>query len=95
MSCNFYRDSDFTTHVVFGCDEEMRESIAARIENSEEAFSHPLLMIGILAEIERERHLSLVRDQVHSLLQRVYTLSNQEKISESSVLGSDNYSVDS
>lgn len=94
-SCTFHRDHGFTTSIVFGCDEEMRESIAARIENSEEASTHPLLILGILAEVERERHLELVRKQVHALLQRVYNLSNQEQISQSSVLGAEHYSVDS
>lgn len=51
--------------------------------------------MGIIAEIERERHLSLVRIQVHALLQRVYSLSNQEQISETSVLGAEHYSVNS
>lgn len=94
-SCTFHRDFGFTTSIVFGCNEEMRESIAARIENSEGASAHPLLIMGILAEVERERHLKLVEQQVHALLQRVYNLSNQEQISQSSVLGAEHYSVDS
>lgn len=94
-SCTFHRNYGFTSAIVFGCDEEMREAIAARIENSEKSSTHPLLIMGILAEVERERHLALVGQQVNSLLQRVYNLSNQEKISQSSVLGAHNYSVDS
>lgn len=94
-SCTFHRNYGFTSAIVFGCDEEMREAIAARIENSEKSSTHPLLMMGILAEVERERHLALVGQQVNSLLQRVYSLSNQGEISQSSVLGAHNYSVDS
>lgn len=95
MTGTFHRKSGFTSCIVFGCDEDTSEAIAARIENSEEASTHPLLMMGILAEIERERHLALVKDKVHALLQRVYSLSHQEQISETSVLGDENYSVDS
>lgn len=94
-SCTFHRSFGFTSAIVFGCDEEMREAIAARIENSEKSSTHPLLIMGILAEVERERHLALVGQQVNNLLQRVYSLSNQEQISQSSVLGAHNYSVDS
>lgn len=94
-SCTFHRNIGFTSAIIFGCDAEMREAIAARIENSEKSSAHPLLIMGILAEVERERHLALVGKQVKNLLQRVYNLSNQEQISQSSVLGAHNYSVDS
>ncbi|KAI0127338.1 hypothetical protein BJ170DRAFT_625050 [Xylariales sp. AK1849] len=69
--------------------------MAARIANLEETCSHPLLIVGILAEVERERHLNLVKSRVFELLQRVYAMSNDEKISETSELHRETISVDS
>lgn len=93
--CVFHRDCGFSSSIVFGCDPQSRESIAARIENSESASYHPMLIIGIVAEIERDRHMHLVERQVESLLKRVYALSNEAEISENSQLRAEHYPIDS
>lgn len=93
MFCAFHRDCGASSSIVFGCDKDIRESIAAPIENSENASYHPMLIVGIVAEIERERHLKLVDDQVNNLLNRVYALSNEEEISENSELRAEHYPI--
>lgn len=50
--------------------------------------------MGILAEIERERHIELVRSRIFHLLKRVYAMNNTAQISATSTLDRDNYSVD-
>lgn len=93
--CAFHRDYGFSSSIVFGCTEDTRESIAARLENSESASYHPMLITGILAEMERDRHIGLVERHVYSLLDRVYALSNEGAISENSKLGPEHYPINS
>jgi hypothetical protein len=71
------------------------EEIASRIYNAEDgAWTHPLLIVGILAELERERHMKLVQERVFALLTRVRALSRGEAVSVSSEMVRENYSVD-
>src|SRR6516162_8446292 len=93
VSSVFYPKTGFTAAVVFGCNKSMRLSMSASIENSEDASTHPLLIIGIMAEIERERHFKLVTDRVFQLLERVYAVSNTDQISATSKIHREHYSV--
>lgn len=95
VSSVFYPKSGFTAAVFFGCDETLREDITGRMYTAENATSHPLLIMGIVAEVERERHSILVRDQVFQLLGRVSALSNPVQITTDSTMKKDHYSVES
>ena len=53
-----------------------------------------MLIMGILAEIERERHLKLVQDLLFNLLQRVRSLSYAGTVSTTSMLTKEDYSID-
>ena len=94
VSSSFNPKTGFTAALVLGCDKNLMESISMRIYNSESTSTHPLLIMGILAEIERERHTELVRDKVFHLLKSVYAMSNTGQISATSTLRKENYSVD-
>ncbi|KAI0550436.1 hypothetical protein F4679DRAFT_542373 [Xylaria curta] len=63
--------------VLYGCDAEMKEAILARLHNSEDSSSHPLLLIGIFTELERKRQLNLVRDGLDTLQNTILNLSRQ------------------
>ncbi|KAK4464070.1 hypothetical protein QBC42DRAFT_337177 [Cladorrhinum samala] len=94
ISAVFYPETGFTGAVVFGCSNSVVNEIAGRIENSEDAWTHPMLIMGILAEIERERHLKLVQDLLFNLLQRVRSLSYAGTVSTTSMLTKEDYSID-
>lgn len=94
VSCVFNPKTGFTSGVVFGCSDDVAEEIAGRIENAENSWMHPLLMIGIVAEIERTRHMKLVEDHLFKLLQRVQSMSKSPEILPTSQLARENYSVD-
>jgi hypothetical protein len=80
--------------LVFGCAENVAKDITGRIYNSEDAWAHPILIMGILAEIERERHMQLVEQKYIHLLKRVRILSKSEEISSVSMMSRENYSVE-
>ncbi|KAK0724959.1 hypothetical protein B0H67DRAFT_569202 [Lasiosphaeris hirsuta] len=94
VSAVFYPDTGFTAAVVFGCSHDIAEEIAGRIDNAEDSWNHPLLIMGIIAEIEKERHFELVKKRVFRLLQRVRAVSNSARISSTSEMTKENYSVD-
>ncbi|KAK4160434.1 hypothetical protein QBC43DRAFT_325516 [Cladorrhinum sp. PSN259] len=94
VSSVFYPETGFTAAVVFGCSDDIADQIAARIDNSEDAWTHPMLVIGIVAEIERARHLELVQRRVFNLLEQVRAINTSEAISSTSELVKETYSVD-
>ncbi|KAI0551682.1 hypothetical protein F4679DRAFT_572027 [Xylaria curta] len=46
--------------VIFGCDLSVEEEILNRLLLARNDASHPMLLVGILAEIERKRHVQIV-----------------------------------
>lgn len=91
----FYPDSGFTAAMFLGCSKPVRDDIAGRIRSAENSTSHPLLILGFLAEIERQRHIDLVEGQVCQLLGRLHALSKPEEISTTSTMRGDHYSLES
>ena len=59
---------------MYGCDDKIASQIFGRLRNSEDAMSHPVLLPGILAELERARHLKLVDDSLGKLLEGISKL---------------------
>lgn len=49
--------------------------ISGRLGNADGTLRHPLLLVGIFAEIERKRHLRLVKNGLEDLLKTVSSLS--------------------
>ncbi|KAK4237720.1 hypothetical protein C8A03DRAFT_15766 [Achaetomium macrosporum] len=82
--------------VAFFTDIDLLNSPANAICNVPDELMHPLLLPGILVELERERHMSLVQQRVLHLLQRVRALSKGggRTISTTSQLVREEYSVD-
>ncbi|KAB5572487.1 hypothetical protein GE09DRAFT_1099696 [Coniochaeta sp. 2T2.1] len=93
VSSVFYPDTGFTAATVFGCSQSAIEDILGRLDAAADSITHPLLIIGIVVELEYKRHDDLVRDQVTKLIQRVLDLSNLEEISTTSKVRKDYYSV--
>jgi hypothetical protein len=68
--------------------------ILGRIENAEDAVNHPLLLLGIFAEMERERQVELVERSLDDLLSKVLQFGNQQEISINSTIEQGHYSID-
>ncbi|KAK4201888.1 hypothetical protein QBC40DRAFT_170522 [Triangularia verruculosa] len=94
ISSVFDPKTGLTSGVVFGCSDDVTEDIAGRIENSENAWTHPMLSVGILVEIERSRHMKLVQDRLFELLQHVQKMTQSQEILPTSQLVHENYSVE-
>jgi hypothetical protein len=95
LSATYFPDSGFTYAVMYGCDKKATEDITGRIENSEDTSGHPLLLPGILAELEHTRQIQLVEESHGELLNNVLSLSDQGDISLTSDVDHGHYSIES
>ncbi|KAI1127753.1 hypothetical protein F5Y10DRAFT_265771 [Nemania abortiva] len=57
MSMTYFVKRKVTCCVLFGCDEKTKRDVLQRLHNSEDSAYHPLLLIGVLTELERRRLL--------------------------------------
>ncbi|EJT75929.1 hypothetical protein GGTG_05854 [Gaeumannomyces tritici R3-111a-1] len=94
LSATHFPRTGFTSAVVFGCefdDEAVRgnmriptsslksgDRITGLLSNSEATVAHPMLLVGILAEVELRRHQAIVRRAVEHLLDTVTKVSTGE-----------------
>lgn len=97
ISSVFYPASGFTAAIVFGCTGDLKDQIIGRLKmtQSENWSSHPLLIIGILVELERTRHREQVKERTGLMMQRVLDLHNDDVnlTTTTARLKKDNYSV--
>jgi hypothetical protein len=64
ISSTHFRHSKLTVAVIFGCTKEQVARIEELLHYAPEVKSHPLLMIGVFAELYRDRVYRIVRDAV-------------------------------
>ncbi|KAI0137090.1 hypothetical protein BJ170DRAFT_677948 [Xylariales sp. AK1849] len=80
LSVTHFPDTCSTHGMFFGCSVKATDRTAMdRISNrltlrSEDAFIHPMFLIGIFAEIERQRMMDLVRRERHGLMHSIAAL---------------------
>jgi ribosomal protein S15P/S13E len=79
LSATHLCDIGLTVAVIFGCNDQQMKNIMHRLQNSGDAVSHPLLIAGIFAELERERLLNRVEGLVDQFLLRTESLCNETR----------------
>lgn len=62
ISSTHFRYSKLTVAVIFGCIESQMRKVEHLLRHAPEAKSHPLLMVGVFAELHRHRVLDIVKD---------------------------------
>lgn len=66
VSVTYIPHSEMTYAIVYGCNEAQITAIEKRVQSAGDNSRHPMLMIGIFAELERERlvaHVDKLLDQ--------------------------------
>jgi len=79
LSATHLCDIGLTVAVIYGCNDQQTKNIIHRLQNSGDAVSHPLLIAGIFAELERERPLNCAEELVDRFLLRTEALSNETR----------------
>lgn len=64
ISSTHFRHSKLTVGVIFGCTGEQMKRVEHLVHHAPEVKSHPLLMVGVFAELTRDRVTEIVRDAV-------------------------------
>ncbi|KAJ3580538.1 hypothetical protein NPX13_g24 [Xylaria arbuscula] len=71
-----------TTHaVIYGCNSRITEEITNRLSTSDVSSLHPMLLVVLFAEIERNRLDRLVRDKISKLFQQIVNISTKRDVS--------------
>lgn len=88
LSATHFPSTGFTYAVFFGCEFGTKpaqatalksgDRITGLLSNSESTVAHPMLLVGIFAEIELRRHKSIVQSAVGHLLDTVNKVSAGE-----------------
>jgi hypothetical protein len=79
LSATYLYDIGLTVAVIYGCNDKQTKNIVRRLQNSGEAVSYPLLIVGIFTELERERLLDSVEELVDRFLLRTEALSSKTR----------------
>ncbi|KAM7201063.1 hypothetical protein V8F20_005072 [Naviculisporaceae sp. PSN 640] len=74
LTCTYFPHCGLTFSIFFGCSLAIEEDILKRLSFSTREAAHPLLMPGVLAELERSRHIHLVDHTLDELETRIFEL---------------------
>ncbi|KAI1145058.1 hypothetical protein F4825DRAFT_444849 [Nemania diffusa] len=74
LTVTYFPHCNLKFAVVFGCDMLVEEEILNRLILAGNDTSHPLLLAGIVTEIERRRHVHIVDDIVDEVEARIFQL---------------------
>jgi hypothetical protein len=77
LTATYFPQHNLTFAIVFGCPLVVEEEVIRRLSFAMEEASHPLLMPGIFAELERARHIQIVEATVDELEKRIFELDFQ------------------
>ncbi|KAI1749792.1 hypothetical protein F4782DRAFT_287842 [Xylaria castorea] len=89
LSVTFNPRTLTTKAVMFGCDDPTTKNIISRLSNSDIPELHPMVLVVLFAELERDRLDRLVRNKISHLIKEIfrtterknYTLNNKESSS--------------
>ncbi|KAI5920486.1 hypothetical protein F4810DRAFT_723321 [Camillea tinctor] len=74
FTATFFPQTGITYAILFGCPENMKNEIIGRLSSAMNDSAHPLLVPGILVEIERIRHIKVVDETITELENRISEL---------------------
>ncbi|KAK4445807.1 hypothetical protein QBC34DRAFT_441434 [Podospora aff. communis PSN243] len=76
MSCTFFPHCRLSFAIVFGCTPTVETEIISRLSLAPEDTAHPLLVAGIILELERIRHSGIVENSIDKLEGHVLALDS-------------------
>lgn len=79
LSVSFFPTTLTTYAVMYGCDEKTIHMISDRLSRSDYVVSHPMILPILIADMERDRHVALLRQNVTRTVQRIYDLTVNRK----------------
>ncbi|KAI0450538.1 hypothetical protein F5B21DRAFT_490430 [Xylaria acuta] len=77
LSVTFTPRTLTTKAVMYGCDDETAENIINRLSNSDIPELHPMVLIVLFAELERDRLDRLVRNKISHLIKQIIGITEK------------------
>ncbi|KAH6987183.1 hypothetical protein EDB80DRAFT_178465 [Ilyonectria destructans] len=77
LSVTHFPESSLTFAIVYGCTVSIEKEIIKRLSLIKEEATHPALMPGIFAELERSRHMRLVQSKIAVLEMTILEVDHQ------------------
>jgi hypothetical protein len=77
LTATYFPQSGLTFAILFGCPLPVEEEILRRLSFATAEASHPLLMPGIFAELERNRQVPIVETTIDEIETRIFELDFQ------------------
>ncbi|KAF4456656.1 hypothetical protein F53441_1212 [Fusarium austroafricanum] len=74
ISSTYFPHCGLTFAIMFGCTLSVEAEVLTRLENLTYEICHPLLMPGILVELERKRHKPIVEETINEIEARIQQL---------------------
>ncbi|KAF7547218.1 hypothetical protein G7Z17_g7895 [Cylindrodendrum hubeiense] len=74
LSETYFPESSLTFAILYGCTASIEKDIIERLSFVREEATHPVLMPGIFAELERSRHRKLVQSSIAELEEKILEL---------------------
>ncbi|KXJ88267.1 hypothetical protein Micbo1qcDRAFT_166924 [Microdochium bolleyi] len=75
MTATYFPHNGLTFGVVFGCQAVTAAEIIKRLELAGQDALHPLIVPGILIELERQRHIDVAEHAINEIETRIYQLN--------------------
>ncbi|KAI0427517.1 hypothetical protein F5Y09DRAFT_29245 [Xylaria sp. FL1042] len=76
LSVTFTPRTLTTDAVMYGCDEKATDEIIKRLSSSDLSVLHPMVLVVLFAELERDRLDRLVRNKISRLIQQIIGISD-------------------
>ncbi|KAK4110316.1 hypothetical protein N656DRAFT_770350 [Canariomyces notabilis] len=77
LAVTHFPSQKLTFAMLFGASEEQERSVLTRLRKAGADTAHPMLLPGILAELERIRQMDAVDEMINDLEEQIYQIDNQ------------------
>ncbi|KAL2195582.1 hypothetical protein P885DRAFT_40141 [Corynascus similis CBS 632.67] len=77
LTVTHFPNQKLTFAILFGASEEQERSVLARLRKAGTDTAHPMLLPGILAELERKRQMDIADEIIDELEMQIFRLDNE------------------
>ncbi|KAL2147661.1 hypothetical protein VTI28DRAFT_8115 [Corynascus sepedonium] len=77
LTVTHFPNQKLTFAILFGASEEQERSVLARLRKAGTDTAHPMLLPGILAELERKRQMDIADEIIDELEMQIFQLDNE------------------
>ncbi len=77
LTVTHFPKQKLTFALLLGASEEQEKSVLARLKDADADTAHPMLLPGILAELERERQMEIADSMIDELEMQIFRLDNE------------------